>query len=905
MIDRTISHYKVTAKLGEGGMGVVYKAEDSKLERTVALKFLAAHLLADEEARKRFHREAKAAAALSHPNICRVHEIDEVEGRTFIAMEFLEGESLDKRIEQGPLKFAEALDIALQIAKGLEAAHEKKIVHRDIKPGNVMVDEKGHVTVMDFGLALLTEGSKLTQLDTTLGTAAYMSPEQIQGMEVDRRTDIWALGCVLYEMVSGKRPFKGHYDKALLYEIVHEEPEPLTGLRTGVPLELEWLVGKCLAKAEAERYQNAGDVIVDLASLRKKLESGSSAIAQAQHPSLPSAAGVRPAAPPQQSAAAAASSEEVVPKRSLRIFQALFAAAAVVALVLGVLAVRPEPAQAPVRKFSFAPGPLGYRLLSNQRAVISPDGRQIVYVAGGEPTKLWIRDLNSEEPRSLDGTEGAHVPFWSPDSQFIGFGTGGLDAAGGELKKVSVRGGAASTICQLKGNYAGGAWSPDGESIVFSSGTVLRLYEVPSRGGSPRLLVEPEESAKGDQFWTPRFLPLEAGKRVLLFAIGAVFESEIVVEDLETGARNVLATGAWPVYSPSGHILYQTGLTTAGVWALPFSIAALEATGEAFPIGEEASEPSVAADGTFAYVGAGGQRQLVWRDHEGGRIGAIGQPQQDLQYPSLSPDGRYVAATGYEKGIPESDIWIFDLARSIRTRLTFDPDHDSRPIWSRTGNEIAFASFREGNYDIFVRPADGGGAATALTAGELWEGPGDWSPDGRLLVYDTLGHPERGRDILYLRRKDDGQGFDEVPFLQTSFNERNPKLSPDGRFVAYQSDESGRFEVYVRPFPEGDGKWPVSRSGGEDPRWSRDGKELFYVEGDTLVAVAVETAPGFSAGEASRLFSDLSLQQGNYPNYDVSPDGQRFVTVESVGNATAAIHVVQNWFEEFRGRDQD
>ena len=420
--------------------------------------------------------------------------------------------------------------------------------------------------------------------------------------------------------------------------------------------------------------------------------------------------------------------------------------------------------------------------------MISPDGRQIVYVAGGEPTKLWIRDLDSEEPRALDGTEGAHAPFWSPDSQFIGFGTGGFGAAGGELKKVSVRGGAASTVCQLTGNYAGGAWSPDGQSIVFSSGTVLRLYEVPSRGGSPRLLVEPEESAEGYQFWTPRFLPLEAGNRALLFTIGAVFESEIVVEDLETGAGKVLATGAKPVYSPSVHILYQTRLTTAGLWALPFSIAALEATGEAFPIGEEARDPSVAADGTLACISAGGQQQLVWRDREGGKIEAIGQPQQNLQYPSLSPDGRYIAARGYEKGIPESDIWIFDLARSIRTRLTFDPDHDSWPIWSPTGSEIAFASFREGNYDIFVRPPAGGGGATALTAGELWEGPGDWSSDGRLLVYD-ISHPERRGDILYLRHEDDGQGFDEVPFLQTSFNERNPKLSPDGRFIAYQSDE--------------------------------------------------------------------------------------------------------------------
>ena len=291
MIGRTISHYKITGKLGEGGMGVVYKAEDTQLERTVALKFLAAHLLRDEEARKRFHREAKAAASLHHPNVCPVYEIAEAEGQTFIAMAFIEGESLDKRVEQGPLKIPEALDIAQQIAQGLEAAHEKKIVHRDIKPGNVIVDDKGHVTVMDFGLALLTEGSKLTQLDTTVGTAAYMSPEQIQGLEVDHRTDIWALGCVLYEMVCGQRPFKGLYDQALLYEIVHEDHEPLTGVRTGVPIELEFLVNKCLAKDTANRYQSAGEMIVDLRNLGEKLKSGQSKVlsapAQAADPAAP------------------------------------------------------------------------------------------------------------------------------------------------------------------------------------------------------------------------------------------------------------------------------------------------------------------------------------------------------------------------------------------------------------------------------------------------------------------------------------------------------------------------------------------------------------------------------------------------------------------------------------------
>ena len=369
MIGRTISHYKVTGKLGEGGMGVVYKAVDTQLERTVALKFLADHLLKDEEARKRFHREAKAAASLHHPNVCPVYEIAEAEGRTFISMAFIEGASLDKRVEQGPLKIPDALDIAQQIAKGLEAAHEKKVVHRDIKPGNVIVDGKGHVTVMDFGLALLTEGSKLTQLDTTVGTVAYMSPEQALGAEVDHRSDIWALGCVLYEMVCGQRPFQGVYDKALLYKIVHEEYEPVTGVRAGVPMELEWMVGKCLAKDREDRYGRAEDMMLDLRTLAEKLKSGRSTIlrtgvgaqgavpapshaveAKAQH-AAPlqdlAGAGVQPGLASQQTAAPVAESEAVVPKRQLRLQQALFAVAIIAFLVLAFVHFSETPPEAP------------------------------------------------------------------------------------------------------------------------------------------------------------------------------------------------------------------------------------------------------------------------------------------------------------------------------------------------------------------------------------------------------------------------------------------------------------------------------------------------------------------------------------------------------------------------------
>ena len=544
MISRTISHYKITDKLGEGGMGVVYKAEDTKLERAVALKFLAAHLVSDQEIRKRFEREAKAAASLNHPNICTVHEIDEFEGKTFIAMAFLDGEGLDKKIEGSPLKLKDALDLAIQTAQGLQAAHEKKIVHRDIKPANLMVTSAGSkqlVTIMDFGLALLTDRSKLTRMDETMGTVTYMSPEQTYGMDLDHRTDVWSLGVVLYEMVTGQQPFKGHYDKAVMYSITNEEPEPMTALRTGVPMELELLVNKALAKEAARRYQSTADMVVDLETLSDKLKSGKSTIIKPQAGSQPMASQpVDVIATPTdhplvkyrvienleeqddrviyraedtqlnrsvtinvlpESATRGAERRQRLKDRLLITMAALFTLSLVAILVMWLGG--PEPAQPGlVQRFSFTPdsldaGPFG-------RAMISPNGRHIVYIGGDGPA-LWVRDIDHEEPRELGGTKGARRQgiFWSPDSQFIGFATAN------ELKKVSVQGGPTVTLCQLPGTiWEGGTWSPDGSSIVFSSGHAPPvLHEVPSRGGEPKLLFEPEKSGKGDGNHRPYFLP--------------------------------------------------------------------------------------------------------------------------------------------------------------------------------------------------------------------------------------------------------------------------------------------------------------------------------------------------------------------------------------------------------------
>ena len=900
-------------------MGVVYKAEDTKLGRTVALKFLAAHLLKDEEARKRFHREARADAALNHPNVCTVHEIGEANGRTFIVMEFVEGESLDKRIEQGPLKITEALDAARQVADALEAAHAKKIVHRDIKPGNVIVDEKAHVTVMDFGLALLTEESKLTQLDTTVGTAAYMSPEQIQGMEVDHRTDIWALGCVLYEMVCGQRPFKGLYDKALLYEIVQEEYEPITAVRAGVPMELEFIVGKCLAKPPGQRYQTSAELIVDLETLREKLKSGRSAVLRTgvaagdgrTQPLVPAqgshGVGVQPALASQQTTAPVVAPSEIVPKRNHRMLQALLGGAVIAFLALAFAHFGETPPEAPeasVRRFSFAPESL---LTAANRVRISPNGKHIVYIVrGGEERSLWVRDLDREEPRELDGTEGAERPFWSPDSRWIGF------AAAGELKKIPARGGAAIVLCALPGPfYRGGAWDTDGSRVVFGAGAAVQsiLYAVPDRGGEPLHLFDPEESGSVGQ---PHFLPSRDGAPGIVFStgVGTFTNARIFVRNLETGESQVLAEGRRPIYSPTGHILYEAS-EPAGVWALPFSTETLTAAGAAFPIARNASEPSVAEDGTLVYVDdlPFGLRQLVWRGRDGGKQGTFGRPQQLFGTPALSPDGQRVAVSAFENG--NFDIWVHDVTRPIKTRFSFDAATELRPAWSPSGLQISFDSNRSRNTDIFIKNANGSGDVTPFAATPRDEITADWHPDGKQLIYHVRD-PKTLRDIWYAERQRDGSSAEPVPFLETPFRQQTAKFSPDGRYVAYISTETGQREVYVRPFPDGEGKWQVSENGGVQPRWRRDGKELYYVQPRprrTLVAVSVALTPSFSVGPAMRLFEDPSLGSGEPPTYDVSADGQRFVTTERLEDPEPrpppAIHVVENWYEEFRDREQD
>ena len=968
MIGQTISHYRITDKLGEGGMGVVYKAEDTNLKRPVALKFLAAHLLGDEEIKARFRREAEAAAGLNHPNICHVYEINEVEGKTFIAMAFLEGEGLDKKIEVGPLKFTEALAIAIQTAQGLQAAHEKKIVHRDIKPANLMITGSGSkqlVTIMDFGLALLTDRSKLTRLDETMGTVSYMSPEQTYGMELDHRTDIWSLGVVIYEMVTGQQPFKGHYDKAVMYSITNEEPEPITALRTGVPMELELLVNKCLAKDAGRRYQSTADMVVDLESLSDKLKSGKSTILRAGDPAGvgapagPSDIGagvVSPAGQTNLSAEAQAGSPEppaepdraapeshplvryhviedldsrgdsvvyraedtqlkrsvtinVMPEsaareaerrmrtkdRALLAGGVLFAAALVAALILAVVHFGEAPLQQRALRFSIPAAEM------TESLAVSPDGRYLVFDAltlGG--WQLWVRRLDSLEAQALPGTEDALLPFWSPDSTYIGF------FAQGKLKKISVAGGPAQTLCDAP-NGRGGTWNRE-DIIVFAPSPNDVLHQVSAAGGVPLPVTTLDASEGRGSHRFPRFLP--DGRHFLYLTSGTTDKNGTYLASLDSKeTRRLVADDSRAEYAPgasgeSGHLLF---VRQGALMAQPFDAGSLEMPDDLFPVAERVRVGplpgngvfSVSEDGVLVYQGdqAGQKLQLVWLDREGKRLDSVGEP-TDYSNPALSRDGKKVAVGISDPKTSTRDLWVFDLVRGTSSRLTFDPADDLNPLWSPDGSRIVFTSSRKGRRDIWQKLASGVGDAELLFASEEPKSVEDWSLDGRFVVYNITGP----FDVWALPLVGDRR---PVPLLTDEFTEHQAQLSPNGRWIAYTSLDSGRPQVHVRSFsPAQNGenaaagsKWQISRAGGLEAAWRRDGKELYYLEDQNLMAVNVTTDSAiFEVGIPKVLFEAPPLGSPRRNRYVVSADGRRFLfNVLAEESRDTSLTVMVNW----------
>ncbi len=900
MIGQTLGHYRILEKLGEGGMGVVYRAADSKLGREVAIKVLPETFARDPERLARFEREARVLASLNHPNIAAIHGLEEQDGLRYLVLEYVPGLTLAERLgdkapgervragfkpAHAPLPVDEALEIAKQIAEALEAAHEKGIIHRDLKPANVKVTPEGKVKVLDFGLAKAfePEGSDVnlsksptisvaaTRAGVILGTAAYMSPEQARGKAVDKRTDIWAFGCVLYEMLSGKPVFGADTITDTIAAIVKNEPD-WSALPAETPAAARPLLRRCLEKDPHRRLHDMADARIELEETLQKapgIGAGDAGVA---------AAAPRPAPlgfMPRKSAA------------MLGLGGLVMGAAAAGMVVWRLVPTPSAPAPLLTRVLLSLPpsAPLSPGIIGRALA-ISPDGSRLVYVGFREgSTRLFVRAMDELEPKPLAGTEGAQGPFFSPDGQWVGF------FAQGKLKKVLLNGGAPVTLCDTAAN-TGAYWARDG-TIFFAVAINSGLSRVSAEGGVPQVvttLARDEEAHR-----QPHVLP---GGEAVLFT---VFPGRgIAVQSLKTGFRRMLIQdGVDARYAPTGHLVFARAGT---LLAAPFDLKRLEVTGPAVPVadGVRMTVFRIAAHYAFSETGSlvytsggpgGSEDMLVWVDRKG-TSRPLGTSPRSFVHPQLSPDGQKLALDIREAG---GDVWIHDLVRGTLTRLTFDPGEEETPIWSPDGKRVAFTASRAGQpRSIFWKPA-GGGAEELLATAPHHLHLTSWSPDGRFLLYYQMA-PNTGQDIWLLPLEGDRK---PRPMLQTPFNESDAKFSPDGRWVAYVSDETGRNEVYVQAYPGPGGKSQISTEGGTEPAWARSGRELFYRNGDKMMAVTLETKPGFTAGTPRLLF------QGQYePTYDVAPDGQRFLMIKAgaQGAAPVQLQLVLNWFEELKRR---
>jgi eukaryotic-like serine/threonine-protein kinase len=885
-IGSRLGPYEIVSAIGAGGMGEVYRARDTKLGRDVAIKVLPDVFARDADRMARFQREAKVLASLNHPNIATVHGLEDSGNTCALVMELAEGPTLADRIRQGPIPIDEALPIARQMADALEYAHEKGIIHRDLKPANIKVAADDTLKILDFGLAkAMEEDSMSVDISTSptlsrlatmqgvlLGTAAYMSPEQAKGKTVDRRTDIWAFGCVLYEMLTGKMAFSGEAVTGTLAAVIRGEPD-WSQLPTATPMRVRVLLQRCLQKDPKQRLRDIGDARISLDEV------------------LYGAADPAPAVSPQAA----------VPlwRRTLPWVTGLLIAAIA---SLATWNLRPAPARPVTRTVITLPP--GQQLAGFDQPVLalSADGSQLAYVATTQAGKqqIYLRALDSLEARPVPGTEGASGPFFSPDGQWLAF------FADGKLKKVSVSGGAPEILASGAALPRGASWSTKG-NIVFAPGGSTVLRQVSDTGGNPEQLTR-FGKGESNHRW-PEFLP---GGKALLFNSGgggAVGNWQIVVQSLSNGEKRNVAEGPQPRYAPPGHLIYgQAG----NLMAVPFDGKRLEVTGAAVPVvegvrqtpGTGAVQFSASATGSLAYIPGGvqsdSQRKLVWVNRNG-REQPLAAPPQNYSFPRISPDGRRLAMG--ISGNEGPQLWLYDLARDTLSRLTFEGSTNNFPVWTPDDRRIAFVSNREGPLNIFWQLADGSGGLERLTTNETVQVPISWSSDGQLLT--LVGRaPETGDDIWVLRLSD----RKTQPFLQTPFNEAAPQFSPDRHWLAYASNESSRYEVYVQPYPGPGGKYQISTDGGTEPVWDHSGRELFYRSGDKMMAVDIATQPAFVAGKPHVLF------QGPYvanvgpqicPYYDVSRDGQRFLMVQSAeqqqtGTAPTQIIVVQNWTEELK-----
>ena len=912
-----VGPYRIDQLIGKGGMGEVYRARDTQLGRDVALKILPSSFAADPERLGRFEREARLLAALNHPHIAAIYGVEEAapssgSGQATVralVLELVEGETLADRVARGPVLVAEALPIARQIAEALEAAHEKGIIHRDLKPANIKITPEGVVKVLDFGLAKIgaTErsGPDLSQSPTIttgatregvmMGTVAYMSPEQARGQTVDKRTDIWAFGCVLFEMLTGTRAFPGEDASDTIARVLMKEPE-WHALPPSTPPAIRTLIRRCLAKDRRERLPDAAVARLEI-----------------------------------NEALAAPSSDPVATMMRLpRMPLWRRAVAPALTLILGGLIVglaswfltRPTPPRVTRLTVTLSGAAALGTTGSFPRLAISPDGARLAYVGAGA-RQIVVRALDELQPTAIQIEGEVGSLFFSPDGQWIGF----FDVVN-TLRKVATFGGPPVTVSRTAGTPTGASWSPD-DTIIFTTSDPASsgLLRVAAGGGEPEVLTTPNRDRGELSHQTPQVLP---GGQAVLFTIttggGGPDAAQIAVLDLTTREQKVLIrSGSQARYVPTGHLVYGV---PGALWAVAFDLRRLEVVGRPVPVLEQVittfvgvADWSISDDGTLVYVPGVAQAAptstLVWVDRQG-REEPLKAPPRAYVYPRLSPDGTRVAVDARDQ---DFDTWIWDLARETLTRLTFDPRVDSHPAWTPDGLRVVFRSGRHGPFNLFWQAADGAGAVERLTESPNNQFPSAFSPDGTRLVFreETA---TTGADLMVLaleerrraQRPSPGVGgrersatSDVRPLVQTTFDELNGEISPDGRWMAYQSNESGREEIYVRPFPEADrGRRQVSTGGGTRPLWARSGKELFYVGASgAVMSVAVEGGSAFRSGSPTRLFEGSYRLGAAGRTYDVSSDGQRFLMVKPVGSleqtaAPSSLIVVQNWFEELK-----
>jgi serine/threonine-protein kinase len=880
---------EITALLGKGGMGEVYRARDAKLKREVAIKILPDEFSRDADRVNRFQREAEVLASLSHPNIAGIYDLQQTDETRFLVMELVNGETLADRIARGPIPVDEALQIAKSIADALEAAHERGVIHRDLKPSNVKITPDGKVKVLDFGLAKAMESAPPSTLSNSptivsmaatnagviLGTAAYMSPEQAKGKTVDRRTDIWALGCIVYESLTAEPAFPGDSTAEILGNVLKTEPD-WSALPKNTTASIVALLRRCLRKDVQQRPKDAGDLRLELEEARTAFLSAASTVRQAPAPA----------------------------KRRGLLFSVL--ACLAVAALTAVIVLNLRPA-------SDTTGPAVQRMTIGLRsnaqlvaspfemAALSPDGSHLVYSASGGSSslQLYLRAMDSLEANAIAGTEGAVSPFFSPDGQWIGF------FAGGNLKKVSVSGGATLTLCAAP-LPLGGTWLPN-DTIVFNPAPGQGLFQVAAAGGVPQSLTK-LGTGEGGHRW-PQFLP---GGKAILYSVQTSStnpdDDNIVFQRLGSAEHQILIRGGtYPRYVPTGHLVYYRAGT---IMAVAFDPQKLEVKGTPAPVqegvrsslsGTGAGQFSFSNRGSLVYLPGTPQSanvSLVWVDRHGAAQ-PLAAPSRSYRAPRLSPDGRQIAV-----GIGP-DVWIYNILRDTLTRLTFEKNNAGyAAVWTPDSKRVAFPSDRAGSLNIFWKAADGSSAEERLTTSENPQQVGSFSPDGRTMLY-TETNPKTRQDIWALSL--DGERKPHV-FLATPFRESSALFSPDGHWVAYLSDESGRIEVYVRPFPGPGGKWQVSVDGGSQAVWSSKGNELFYRTGNSqekMMVVDIQTQPTFSAGKPRLLFEGSYVGGAGAAMYSASPDGQRFLmskTPDQVQASLTEFNVVVNWFTELQRR---